>query len=193
MPDPAHIVDLLDDLLDFFGPNGEHWTRGLRHNAPRGKHCLVGAIELHCKHPGTMRAVVDYIGAAIWPRSDREYTPDRLMTFNDLCSGGDRIRDVLVRARELARRDMERQQPEIAAARPADFTRPQTRARGRTKGAAFLRSIAFRRDVKRRGLPRRPLTAPLSVQPLKVSGRGTPRRISTACGASNKERAFRGA
>jgi hypothetical protein len=104
---------VLETIYLFYG-EGERWTRGLRHDV-RGKHCLFGAIELHCKDdPATMRAVVDYIGAAIWPRSDREYSPERLMTFNDLCSGIDRICDVLVRARALARRDMERQQPEIS-------------------------------------------------------------------------------
>jgi len=110
-PDPAKAMQVLEAIYLFYG-EGEHWTRGVRHD-PRGKHCLFGAIELHCQHPATMRAVVDYIGAAIWPRSDREYSPERLMTFNDRCSGTDRICDVLVRARELARRDMERQQPEI--------------------------------------------------------------------------------
>jgi hypothetical protein len=50
------------------------------------------------------------------PRSDREYSPERLMTSNDRCGGIDRICDVLVMARKLARRDMERQQPEIADA-----------------------------------------------------------------------------
>ena len=113
-PDPAKAMQVLESIYLFYG-EGERWTRGIRHDGPRGKHCLFGAIELHCKDPATMRAVVDYIGAAIWPRSDREYSPERLMTFNDRCSGTDRICDVLVRARELARRDMERQQPEIAA------------------------------------------------------------------------------
>jgi hypothetical protein len=111
--DPFKAMRVLETIFRFYG-EGDRWTRGVRHDG-RGKHCLVGAIELHCKHPGTVNDIIDYIGAAIWPRSDREYSPERLMTFNDRCSGTDRICDVLVRARELARRDMERQQPEIAA------------------------------------------------------------------------------
>jgi hypothetical protein len=101
--DQAKAMQVLEAIYLFYA-EGEHWTRGVRgvRNDRRGKHCLFGAIELHCQHPATMRAVVDYIGAAIWPRSDREYSPERLMTFNDRCSGIDRICDVLVRARKLA-------------------------------------------------------------------------------------------
>ena len=51
MPDdPAHIVDLLDDLLDFFGPDGEQWRRFAYEDA-EGNRCLVGAVELHRGFP----------------------------------------------------------------------------------------------------------------------------------------------
>jgi hypothetical protein len=138
-PDPAKAMQVLESIYLFYG-EGERWTRGLRHNGPRGKHCLVGAIELHCQHPDTLRAIVDYIGAAIWPRSDREYSRDRLMTFNDRCDGIDRICDVLVRARELARRDMERQQPAIAAELAA--ARSRRPIGNRHRSTAVTRSAA---------------------------------------------------
>jgi hypothetical protein len=116
-PDPAKAVQVLTSMVLFYG-EGNRWTRGTTDDG-NGKHCLVGAIELHCKHPGTMRAVVDYIGAAISPRRERKYYfPRAVMTFNDRCNGIERIFDVLVRARALAQRDAERL-PEITAAAKA--------------------------------------------------------------------------
>src|SRR3984893_9353127 len=105
--DPFKAMRVLETIFRFYG-EGDRWTRGVRHDG-RGKHCLVGAIELHCKHSGTVNDIIDYIGAAIWPRRQAEYySLDRLMTFNDLCGGSERICAVLVKARALARRDVER-------------------------------------------------------------------------------------
>jgi hypothetical protein len=113
--DPFKAMRVLETIFRFY-EEGDHWTPGTRDDG-KGKHCLVGAIELHCKHPGTVNDIIDYIGAAIWPHRQAEYySLDRLMTFNDRCSGSERICAVLARARALARRDVERQ-PEIAAAK----------------------------------------------------------------------------
>ena len=135
-PDPAKAMQVLEAIYLFYG-EGEHWTRGVR-NDRRGKHCLFGAIELHCKDPATMRAVVDYIGAAIWPRSDREYSPERLMTFNDRCSGTDRICDEgagtrAARHGEAAARDCRRAyRPASASADRQPSQRSSTRRSGCT-------------------------------------------------------------
>ncbi len=113
--DPFKAMRVLETIFRFYGER-EHWTRGTRDDG-KGKHCLIGAIELHCKHPGTVNDIIDYIGAAIWPHRQAEYySLDRLMTFNDRCSGSERICDVLVKAPALARRDVEKL-PEIAAAK----------------------------------------------------------------------------
>jgi hypothetical protein len=142
-PDPLKAMRVLETIFRFYG-EGDRWTRGVRHDG-RGKHCLVGAIELHCKHPGTVNDIIDYIGAAIWPRRQAEYySLDRLMTFNDLCGGSERICAVLVKARALARRDVERQ-PEIAAARAAA---EQKEARAGARKRQLLAELERERMVR---------------------------------------------
>lgn len=37
---PGHRV------LQFFGPNGEMWTQGTRHDRVTGKRCLAGALDV---------------------------------------------------------------------------------------------------------------------------------------------------
>ena len=37
------LIDLFDEMLDFFGPDGERWTQG-GHIAEDGSRCLVGAL-----------------------------------------------------------------------------------------------------------------------------------------------------
>jgi len=134
--DPFKAMRVLETIFRFYG-EGDRWTRGVRHDG-RGKHCLVGAIELHCKHPGTVNDIIDYIGAAIWPRSDREYSPERLMTFNDRCSGTDRICDEgagtrAARHGEAAARDCRRAyRPASASADRQPSQRSSTRRSGCT-------------------------------------------------------------
>jgi hypothetical protein len=115
-PDPAKGVQALDSLLRFFGENGEHWIRGQLHDG-NGNHCLVGAIDdLYRKQAvprGTRRGVGFYIGAVAGPHL--LLSRAGLITFNDHCESFDEFRAVILKARALARRDMERQQPEIAA------------------------------------------------------------------------------
>jgi hypothetical protein len=115
-PNPANAVQALDSLLRLFGENGEHWTRLILHDG-EGKHCLVGAIDdLYRKQAaprGTRRGVGFYIGAVFGPH--RLLSRAALITFNDLCKSFDEFRAVILKARAMAQRDMERQQPEIAA------------------------------------------------------------------------------
>jgi hypothetical protein len=115
-PDPAKAVQLLDLLLQFFGEHGEHWTHGV-YNDGYGKRCLVNAIDyLHHEHGSTGRGLTDYLGAAIWPGQQPEYTQGDFVIFNDSGKTFKRIRTVIVKARALAQRDLEERYPEIAAA-----------------------------------------------------------------------------
>lgn len=41
--DSAPVRTVASQLRQVFGPNGEHWLQGRRHDR-RGSHCLVGAI-----------------------------------------------------------------------------------------------------------------------------------------------------
>ena len=128
--DPFKAMRVLETIFRFYGER-EHWTRGTRDDG-KGKHCLIGAIELQCKHPGTVNDIIDYIGAAIWPHRQAEYySLDRLMTFNDRCSGSERICDVLVKAPALARRDVE-SLPRLPPRRPSPLKkrRPPRHASG---------------------------------------------------------------
>ena len=115
-PNPAKAVQALDTLLRLFGENGERWIRG-QLDAGDGKHCLVGAIDdLYRKQAvprGTRRGVGFYIGAVAGPH--RLLSRAGLTTFNDRCKSFDEFRAVILKARAMAQRDMERQQPEIAA------------------------------------------------------------------------------
>jgi len=106
MPDdPAHIVDLLDDLLDFFGPGGEQWRR-CAYEDEEGNRCLAGAVQLIGDSRNSRDSgMTDYLSAAIWPRRSREWCYDRVGFFNDHCKGFGRIRAVILKARKLAQAD----------------------------------------------------------------------------------------
>jgi hypothetical protein len=114
-PDPANCVDLLDCLLRSFGKHGEHWTRGTYHDG-NGNRCLAGAVEyIECKHGSIGSGMASYIVAAIWPGQGRDYFIQRVVAFNDRCKGFERIRAVILKARALAQRDVERWAEIIAA------------------------------------------------------------------------------
>lgn len=67
-PDPARVIDLLDALLDFFGPYGEHWLRDA-YDDERGNRCLAAAVEdIECEHNSIGCGLTHYLGKAIWPR-----------------------------------------------------------------------------------------------------------------------------
>jgi hypothetical protein len=88
--------------------------------------CLIGAIDdLYRKQAaprGTRRGVGYYIGAVAGPH--RLLSRAGLITFNDLCKSFDEFRAVILKARALAQRDIER--PEITA--KPDPQHPEPRA-----------------------------------------------------------------
>jgi hypothetical protein len=107
--DPARAIRLCDGLLRLFGRNGEHWIRGAYHDG-RGAFCLVGAIDhLHYRY-WSGRFAPDgsgqYLSAAIWPRRIPHYRPEHLVEYNDSCTSFEQLRAVIVKARALARRDV---------------------------------------------------------------------------------------
>src|SRR5258707_15774972 len=98
MPDQAsarNAIRMLDLLLQFFGPTGEHWLQG-DFRQGRERRCLVDAIAyLRRKHRIRRDGTGWYIYEVIRPQQDRplpvsarsncaeSHLLDRLMGFND--------------------------------------------------------------------------------------------------------------
>ena len=126
MPRDAHsaakAVEMLDMLLEFFGEDGRRWLTCNFHDE-HGNRCLTAAMT-------HLRAVMKF-RAAIPPGniSRKRVTRDalacvprlgwsavrwnRLVDLNDYCPSYDQLREVIVRAREIALGDIG--QPEQTA------------------------------------------------------------------------------
>jgi hypothetical protein len=105
----AKAVHLFDLMLEFFADDG-HWTRGC-YDDGNGGHCLVGAL-LHLSRKHRLPT-----GPAIALLQDAMPRPGLpLVHFNDTrCGSVAELRSVIVKARHLARDDVERERAAAAA------------------------------------------------------------------------------
>jgi hypothetical protein len=105
----AKAVQLFDLMLEFFADDG-HWTRGC-YDDGNGGHCLVGAL-LHLSRKHRLPT-----GPAIALLQDAMPRPGLpLVHFNDTrCGSVAELRSVIVKARHLARDDVERERAAAAA------------------------------------------------------------------------------
>jgi hypothetical protein len=98
------IIRLFDDMLDFFGPDGERWIQGAQTQGDGGR-CLLGALKGCRARLGMPRRdnAVSYLRRAIW-----NYTRyhSSLIAFNDVsCRQFGEIKFVIIMAREMAEHD----------------------------------------------------------------------------------------
>jgi hypothetical protein len=105
----AKAVHLFDLMLEFFADDG-HWTRGC-YDDGNGGHCLVGALlHLSRKHRLPTGPAIALLQHAM-PRPGLP-----LVHFNDTrCGSVAELRSVIVKARHLARDDVERERAAAAA------------------------------------------------------------------------------
>lgn len=104
----AKAVQLLDLMLDFFADDSR-WARG-RYNDGNGGHCLVGALlHLGRKHCLPTAPAIALLQDAM-PRPGLP-----LVHFNDTrCGSAAELRAVILRARNLADDDAERERAAAA-------------------------------------------------------------------------------
>jgi hypothetical protein len=104
-PDPAKTVQLLDALLEFFGPKGEHWTRS-RLEDERGRRCLVGAMRAqNCADEAAMFLYDVLPHKYHKPTRQPRHPESYLMWFNDF--GGRsfaHVHKLIAKARWMAER-----------------------------------------------------------------------------------------
>ena len=102
-------VQVLDLLLEYFGDQGERWTRD-RYDDGDGRRCLVGALTyLRGKHRGPSESAECFLHEAM-----KQGLPHRrggLVYFNDRCRSFAELRSVILEARTLALGDTSRQLP----------------------------------------------------------------------------------
>jgi hypothetical protein len=104
----AKAVQLLDLMLEFFADDG-HWARG-RYDDGNGGHCLVGAL-LHLSRKHRLQGTLAI--ALLQDAMPRPGLP--LVHFNDTrCGSVAELRSVILKARDLARDDAERQRAAAA-------------------------------------------------------------------------------
>jgi hypothetical protein len=114
MPDHAKAVQLIDLLLDFFGPEGERWHQRTYRKGKR--RCLVDAIyHLRRKHhihgEGTVRIIYENVRPKSFPPAPALaiVADDRfngvLMSYNDRCANFAELRAMLIRVRTAAQRE----------------------------------------------------------------------------------------
>ena len=104
----AKAAQLLDLMLDFFAHDG-HWTRG-SYDDGTGGHCLVGALlHLSRKHRLPTAPAIELLHDAM-PQPGLP-----LVHFNDTrCGSVAELRSVIVKARQLARDEAERERAAAA-------------------------------------------------------------------------------
>ena len=187
MSDQASALNamrMLDLLLDFYGPNGEHWLQYNFHEG-RKRRCLVDAIAyLRRKNRISGDNASWYIYEVSRPRElpaparslcSEAYLRDRLMTFNDArCGSFAELRAVLIKARIRAAREFVRaaaqtdpeRQAEIAAAKAAAAQKEEAAAARKRQLLAELereRMVRHAAGDKRKTYiltPREPHTEP---------------------------------
>src|SRR5262245_4289079 len=103
----GQAVQVLDLLLEYFGDNGEHWTRD-RYDDGDGRRCLVGALRyLRCKHRIPSEGAECFLHEAM-----KHGLPPRrggLVYFNDRCQSFAELRAVILEARAIALGEAERE------------------------------------------------------------------------------------
>jgi hypothetical protein len=108
-------VQVLDLLLEYFGDQGERWTRH-RYDDGDGRRCLVGALTyLRGKHRGPSESAECFLHEAM-----KQGLPHRrggLVYFNDRCGSFGELRAVIVEARALALGEPERERRAAAVER----------------------------------------------------------------------------
>ena len=110
--DASKAVQVLDLLLEFFGEDGAHWTRG-RYDDGHGRRCLIGALDyLRRKHRISSGEAEYFLQEAMPHRSFA------LVYFNDhRCRSFAELRSVIVKARGLALHEPERERAAAAVER----------------------------------------------------------------------------
>lgn len=106
-------VTLIDAMLEFYGSNGERWTRYRRNRD--GKHCLTGAMQVVRRQHGIRG---DQIRLAL--RTVERRATGRIFGleyFNDVQTGYEAIRTILLAAREITMAKIEGR-----TERPVDIT-----------------------------------------------------------------------
>ena len=187
MSDQASALNamrMIDLLLEFYGPTGEHWLQYNFHEG-RKRRCLVDAIAyLRRKNRISGDNASWYIYEVSRPRElpaparslcSEAYLRDRLMTFNDArCGSFAELRAVLIKARIRAAREFVRaaaqtdpeRQAEIAAAKAAAAQKEEAAAARKRQLLAELereRMVRHAAGDKRKTYiltPREPHTEP---------------------------------
>ena len=96
----GRAVHVLDLLLDYFGEQGERWTRD-RYDGGDGRRCLVGALHyLRCQHRLSSESAECFLHEAI--KQGRPYRRGGLVYFNDRCRSYAELRSAIIEARALA-------------------------------------------------------------------------------------------
>jgi hypothetical protein len=110
--DTGEAVRMLELLLEFFGENGAHWTRG-RYDDGHDRRCLIGALHhVRRKHRTSSGGAEYFLQEAML---DRRFA---LVYFNDRRRRSfAELRSTIVKARDLALRDAERERAAAAAER----------------------------------------------------------------------------
>jgi hypothetical protein len=109
MPDAetGQAVQILDLLLDYFGDDGERWTRD-HYDDGDGRRCLVGALSyLRRKHRIPSESAECFLHEAMKQGLPRQR--GGLVYFNDRCQSFAELRAVIVEARAIALGEAERE------------------------------------------------------------------------------------
>jgi hypothetical protein len=111
----GQAVQLLDLLLEYFGEQGERWTRD-RYDDGDGRRCLVGALHyLRCQHRVSSERAECFLHEAI--KQGRPHRRGGLVYFNDRCRSYAELRSAIIEARTLALGEAERERATAAAER----------------------------------------------------------------------------
>jgi hypothetical protein len=111
----GRAVQALDLLLEYFGEEGERWTRD-RYDDGDGRRCLVGALSyLRGKHRIPSENAEWFLHEAM--KQGRPYRRGGLVYFNDRCRSFAELRSVIVDARALALGEAERERDAAAVER----------------------------------------------------------------------------
>jgi hypothetical protein len=108
-------VQVLDLLLEYFGEQGERWTRD-RYDDGDGRRCLVGALSyLRGQHRIPSESAECFLHEAM--KQGSPYRRGGLVYFNDRCHSFSELRAVIVQARAIALDEAERERDAAAVER----------------------------------------------------------------------------
>jgi hypothetical protein len=138
----GQAVQVFDLLLEYFGEQGERWTRD-RYDDGDGRRCLVGALHyLRCQHRVSSETAECFLHEAM--QQGRPYRRGGLVYFNDRCRSFAELRSVIVDARALALGEAERERGAAAVERwlRAEVERERgTKAAAGDKRATYILSL----------------------------------------------------